>query len=157
MSWTLIKAQIGVLANEVTGVVNFYTRKTAYNDQNEFDTLYLDEANDRVLGFETFRQGLEEEQDNYNSYKDTYTVVIRGFIGIDEDTDGSDSYTVLENLMDSILNKFRRNRTMNDTAVNSDPPQLSEIITALRLGAWCWEQDLTLVIHDRTTFTSSIS
>ena len=157
MSFSAIVAQIAVLANEVTGVMNVYTRKTAYNDQNQFDNLFLNPAKNKVIGFEIYKTDMDEEQDNYNSYKDTYTVLIHGFIGINEETDGSDSYTELEELIENMHNKFRRNRTVNGTAMNSEPPRITEIVPELRLGAWTWSADIEWMIEDRTIFTESIS
>jgi len=157
MTWTAILAEIASLANTVTGISHVFTRKVMYRDQAEFDARFYHTTDERYIGVEIFRSQKEDVLDNYNTFKETFTVEIRPFLGIKEVNDGSDTYTEIEALLDRLQNKFRRNLTVSGLALDSDLPVAGEIVPELYAEKWCWSVPILWNIRQRTTFTTSIS
>lgn len=117
--------------------------------ESVFRELFKDPNNERILGWTITRESGSESDISVHGTSDQHLLVLRGWMGID---DATETETTFQQRIEDVRTAFRQDRTINGSAIYSDPVQV-RLVTQGLLGSYlCHYCELTLRVEEKHVF-----
>jgi hypothetical protein len=155
MALNLIKAQLVILLDEVTGVENIHDRmKSIHTIKGVWD--YLRGANNNVNSWMITRGTTGESLDSNKGSGVVniriHKILIKGFYSV---SDSDNSEGTFQDLIEAVCAKLRENHTLNGTAFTSNPPQVDEVKYQQRSNQLLHMCTISLMVQEYIIYSTS--